>query len=143
MLLKYAKIEDTAHDPARQYNSDACWDLASHGDHMVPSGKWTVIPTGLKIDIPYGYCGMIMSRSGHAARYGVFVLNAPGMIDSGYAGEIKIVLANLSDADWEIEDGERIAQLFLTPVEQHYLLRDDTVEILSDRGSGGFGSTGY
>ena len=141
MLLKYAKIQDSAHDPIRQYNSDACWDLAAHGDHMV--SDWTIIPTGLKVDIPYGYCGLIMSRSGLAAKDGVFVLNAPGVIDAGYAGEIKVVLGNLSKTAWEIQDGERIAQLFIAPVEQHYLIRDDTVEILSDRGSGGFGSTGY
>jgi dUTP pyrophosphatase len=141
MLLKYAKIYASAHDPVRAYNSDACWDLAAHGDHMV--GRWNTIPTGLKFDIPHGYCGLIMSRSGLAAKDGVFVLNAPGVIDAGYAGEIQVVLGNLSDNIWEIQDGERIAQLFIAPVEQHYLLRDDTIEIFSMRGEGGFGSTGY
>jgi len=141
MLIKYAKIEDTAHDPIRAYNSDACWDLSAHGDHMV--SDWAIIPTGLKIDLPYGYCGLIMSRSGLAAKDGVFVLNAPGVIDSGYTGEIKVILGNLSNTNWEIQDGERIAQLFIAPVEQHYLLRDDTMRVFSMRGEGGFGSTGY
>jgi dUTP pyrophosphatase len=141
MLIKYAKTDESVHDPLRVYNSDACWDLSAHGDHMVST--WSIIPTGLRIDIPHGYCGLIMSRSGLAARDGVFVLNAPGVIDAGYSGEIKVVLGNLSNINWEIQDGERIAQLFIAPVEQHYLIRDDTVEILSDRGSGGFGSTGY
>lgn len=141
MILKYAKLADTAHDPVRFYNSDACWDLHAHGYHTVRN--YATITTGLRIEIPYGYCGMIMSRSGLAANKGVFVLNAPGIIDAGYDGEIKIILGNMKEAPIAINDGDRIAQLFISPVEQHYMLRDDTLQIFSDRGSGGLGSTGY
>lgn len=141
MILKYAKLSDTAHDPVRFYNSDACWDLHAHGYHTVRN--YATITTGLRIEIPYGYCGMIMSRSGLAANKGVFVLNAPGIIDAGYDGEIKIILGNMKEAPAAINDGDRVAQLFISPVEQHYMLRDDTLQIFSDRGSGGLGSTGY
>ena len=143
MILKYAKLADTAHDPVRFYNSDACWDLHAHGYYTVKSYSHTTITTDIRIDIPYGYCGMIMSRSGLAANKGLFVLNAPGIIDAGYDGAIKIIIANMTDTPAAINDGDRIAQLFISPVEQHYLLRDDTLQIFSDRGSGGLGSTGY
>ena len=141
MILMYGKLADTAHDPVRFYNSDACWDLHAHNYHTVRN--YATITTGLRIEIPYGYCGMIMSRSGLAANKGLFVLNAPGIIDAGYDGEIKIILGNMNDTPVAINDGDRIAQLFISPVGQHYLLRDDTLQIFSDRGSGGLGSTGY
>ncbi len=143
MIIKYKKISESAHDPYRVYNSDACWDLCAHGNFPVLAGKWATIPTGLIIDIPNDYCGLIMSRSGLAAKTGMFVLNAPGVIDAGYAGELNIIVANMSDENWGITDGQRIAQLFIAPVEQHHLSRDDSMIIHSMRGSNGFGSTGY
>lgn len=141
MIINWTRVSPTAREPIKYYNEDACWDLCSNGEHMVT--KYATIPTGLSIDIPYGYCGMIMSRSGLAANYGLFVLNAPGIIDAGYSGEIKVVLGNMSDRAWEIEHGERVAQIMFVPLDTIHLEHKVNMTINSERGKLGFGSTGY
>lgn len=140
MILNWTRLTKTAHEPIKYYNADACWDLRADGEHMI--GKYATIPTGISIDIPYGYVGMIMSRSGLAANYGLFVLNAPGIIDAGYSGEIKIIIGNLSEHDWEIHHGERIAQIMFLPLENIHLEHTLNMLINSERGKLGFGSTG-
>ncbi len=100
-----------------------------------------LIPTGIFIQLPIGYEAQIRPRSGLAYKYGITVLNSPGTIDSDYIGEIKILLVNLSQENFVIESGERIAQMIIAP----YTKIDwEVVEILSatERGEGGFGSTG-
>jgi dUTP pyrophosphatase len=108
----------------------------------IPSQQWRIIPTGISIAIPEGYEGQVRPRSGLAAKHGVTVLNAPGTIDSDYRGEVKVVLINHSTSPFRVEQGMRIAQLVfvcLTPIEWEELDKDlDETE----RGSGGFGSTG-
>jgi dUTP pyrophosphatase len=100
-----------------------------------------LVPTGLFIELPEGYEAQIRPRSGLAAKYGVTVLNAPGTIDADYRGEIKVLLINLSDVAYEIEDGERIAQMVVAAYTQVQWL--ETTQISdSQRGSGGFGHTG-
>jgi dUTP pyrophosphatase len=100
-----------------------------------------LVPTGLKIEIPAGYECQVRPRSGLAAKYGVTVLNSPGTIDSDYRGEIKIILINLGEKAFTINNGDRIAQLVFAPVVQ---MNFAETEKLSDttRGGGGFGSTG-
>jgi dUTP pyrophosphatase len=100
-----------------------------------------MVPTGLCVAIPRGFEMQVRSRSGLAAKQGVFALNSPGTIDSDYRGEIKVILANFSDADVVIERGMRIAQLV---VAQHATVQWDVMESLDEtrRGEGGFGSTG-
>lgn len=99
------------------------------------------IPTGLSAEIPKGYEIQVRPRSGLALKYGVTVLNTPGTIDSDYRGEIKIILANLGDDTFVIEDGDRIAQLIVVPVVRADI--EESVELSeTERGSGGFGSTG-
>ena len=100
-----------------------------------------MVPTGLFVEIPEGYEIQVRPRSGLAAKYGVSVLNAPGTIDADYRGEIKVILVNLSDADFIVAPGERIAQLVLA---RHERAEWAEAEELSstDRGAGGFGSTG-
>lgn len=107
----------------------------------IPAGKFAMIPTGLFFEIPEGYEIQIRPRSGLAAKNGVTVLNTPGTIDSDYRGEIKIILVNLSDKDFVVNNGERIAQMVIAPVTQASFT---IVDQLSDteRGTGGFGSTG-
>lgn len=140
MIFQYKKLHDSAHDPIKHYADDACWDLCAHGEHIVKT--YNTIPTGLVIDTPPGYYGMILSRSGLASKYGLFVLNAPGIIDAGYAGEIQIILGNISGHNWEIEDGERIAQLVFAPITEQHISRNDSLIIHSKRGAAGVGSTG-
>ena len=107
---------------------------------LAPLGR-ALIPTGLYMQIPAGYEGQVRPRSGLAAKHGVTVLNTPGTIDADYRGEIKVILVNLSDTPFSIEPGERIAQMVFARCEQAQL---EEVESLDEtqRGAGGFGSTG-
>lgn len=100
-----------------------------------------LVPTGLYISLPAGYEAQVRPRSGLAAKHGITVLNTPGTIDADYRGEIKVILVNLSDEPFEIVPGERIAQMV---VSRHEHVEWETVETLdeTDRGAGGFGSTG-
>ncbi len=107
-------------------------------------GKSAIIPTGLFFEIPEGYEIQIRPRSGLAAKNGVTVLNTPGTIDSDYRGEIKIILINLGEKDFTINNGDRIAQMVVSPVTQSDFTVVQSLDKLSqtERGSGGFGSTG-
>ena len=107
---------------------------------LPPLGR-ALIPTGLFLAIPAGYEGQVRPRSGLAARHGVTVLNTPGTVDADYRGEVKVILVNLSDTAFTIEPGERIAQMVFARCEQAQL---EEVESLDEtqRGAGGFGSTG-
>jgi len=130
-LPKYAKV------------GDAGCDLLSAEDITInPGGGRALVPTGLALAIPEGYAGFVQPRSGLAVKNGVTVLNTPGLIDSGYRGELKILLINTDPSEpFDIVRGERIAQLVIQKVEQ---VEFDEVDSLpsSERGEGGFGSTG-
>jgi dUTP pyrophosphatase len=104
-------------------------------------GQRALIPTGLYLEIPEGYEGQVRPRSGLALKRGLTVLNAPGTIDADYRGEVGVILVNLSQEEQLVEKGERVAQLLFAPVIRGELVE---VEVLRDteRGSGGFGSTG-
>jgi dUTP pyrophosphatase len=104
-------------------------------------GKRILVPTGLTMAIPTGYEGQVRPRSGLAAKHGVTVLNTPGTIDADYRGEVKVILINLGDAPFEIRRGERIAQLVVAPVSQVNFELRETLDA-TQRGTGGFGSTG-
>ena len=103
--------------------------------------KRALIPTGLFIAIPAGYEGQVRPRSGLAIKRGVTVLNSPGTIDADYRGEVRVILINLSNEPFEIQDGERIAQIIFSPCMQVVLQATDTLDETS-RGEGGFGHTG-
>ena len=107
----------------------------------IKAGKFAMVPTGLYLEIPEGYEVQVRPRSGLAAKNGVTVLNTPGTIDSDYRGEIKVILVNLSDTDFVINNGDRIAQMIVAPVTQaEFIVSDKLSE--TERGTGGFGSTG-
>lgn len=107
----------------------------------IPSGMFAMIPTGLFFEIPQGYEIQVRPRSGLAAKNGVTVLNTPGTIDSDYRGEIKVILINLGPVDFVVNSGDRIAQMIVAPVTQaKFEITDSLSE--TERGSGGFGSTG-
>lgn len=131
--------------PARQSADAAGLDLAAalpEGEALaLPPGARALVPCGFAMALPAGYEAQVRPRSGLAFKYGVTVLNAPGTIDADYRGEVKVLLVNLGEAEFTIRRGERIAQLVVAPVvpavfEERERL-DDT-----DRGQGGFGSTG-
>ncbi len=129
--------------PAYAQVGDAGMDLLAAERAVLPAGGGrAMVPTGIAIALPDGYAGFVQPRSGLAVRHGVTCLNTPGLIDAGYRGEIKVVLINHDPtADHVIERGDRIAQLVVQRVEQ---VRWVPVDVLSDteRGAGGFGSTG-
>lgn len=108
---------------------------------VIPVGKRAMIPTGLFFAIPEGFEIQVRPRSGLAAKNGVIVLNTPGTIDSDYRGEVKVILINLGDADFTVNNGDRIAQLIVAPVTQGIFVKTDKLDE-TERGAGGFGSTG-
>jgi dUTP pyrophosphatase len=128
--------------PARAHPGDAGADLVAACDVELAPGQRAVVPTGLAIALPDGYAAFVHPRSGLAARHGVTIVNAPGTVDAGYRGEIRVTLMN-TDADKPVrfQRGDRIAQLVVQRVERPVF---HEVEILpgSARGDGGFGSTG-
>lgn len=111
---------------------------------VISPGKSAIIPTGLHVEIPVGYEIQVRSRSGLAAKKQVFVLNSPGTIDSDYRNGIGVILMNLGNSDFVVENGERVAQLVLNEVPQINWISVNTLDDLSstERGMGGFGSTG-
>ncbi len=141
MKLKIKKLNQNAQIPAYQTKEAAGFDLHSIEDTIINPGERKLIGTGLAFEIERGYEVQIRPRSGLAFKHGITVLNSPGTIDSDYRGEIKVLLINLGNKPFEIKCGERIAQAVVAPVIQAEI---EEVENLSDteRGSGGFGSTG-
>jgi dUTP pyrophosphatase len=131
--------------PAYQSTGAAGLDLLAAVPEQTPlilsPGKSAIVPTGLTIALPSGYEAQIRPRSGLAARHGVTVLNAPGTVDADYRGEVSVLLINHGDAPFAIRRGERIAQMVIAPVAQAQLVAVDQLST-TDRGSGGYGSTG-
>lgn len=142
--MKVKVINRSKHDlPRYETALSAGMDVKANLDEPIvlkPLAR-AMVPTGLFVELPAGYEMQVRPRSGLAAKFGLTVLNAPGTIDADYRGEIKVILANLSNDDFTINDGERIAQLV---VAQHAQVQWEPTEELSntDRGAGGFGSTG-
>ena len=127
--------------PEYKTSGAAGCDVHARSSAVIEPGKWAIVPTGLKVAIPDGYEIQIRPRSGLAMAKGVTVLNSPGTIDSDYRGFIGVMLINHGVEYFMVEKGDRIAQLVLCPVEQIQWEVVDTLDD-TDRGSGGFGSTG-
>jgi dUTP pyrophosphatase len=129
--------------PAYARAGDAGADVvAREGVILAAGGGRAMVPTGVAVAIPEGYAGLVLPRSGLALRHGVTVANAPGLVDSGYRGELNVVLVNTDpDAAYEVQRGDRIAQLVIVAVEQVTFVVVDELPA-SERGSGGFGHSG-
>ncbi len=142
MDLRFARLTDDAILPTRAHPGDAGLDLyASEAAHIGPGERWGV-GTGVAVEIPEGHAGLVLPRSGLAREFGISLVNSPGLIDSGYRGELRVLLLNTDPAEvFRVAPGDRIAQLLLTPV-----TLADPVETTaladSERGTGGFGSSG-
>ena len=127
--------------PGQAYEGDAGVDLAACEGTVLQPGARAVIATGLAVEIPDGYAGFVLPRSGLAAHHGIGVVNSPGLIDSGYRGEIRLVLINFDhEAAFVVEPGMRIAQLVIAPVASVRLVEVDKLAT-SERGARGFGSS--
>jgi len=135
------RLRPDAHLPEQAYEGDAGMDLAACEALTIEPGERAVVPTGLAIEIPDGYAGFVQPRSGLAVRHGIGIVNTPGLIDSGYRGEIRVVLINTDDEQrFTVEPGMRIAQLVIVPVAAARLVEVDELAA-SERGSRGFGSS--
>jgi dUTP pyrophosphatase len=127
--------------PSRAYDGDAGLDLAACERHELPPGGRAVVPTGVAVAIPPGYAGFVQPRSGLAARHGITIVNTPGLVDSGYRGEVNVVLLNTdSDQAFVVEPGMRIAQLVVVPVAPVEPVESAQLPA-SERGPRGFGSS--
>lgn len=136
------RIDEELPLPERAHPGDAGVDLRSTIELSLKPGERAVVPTGIAVAIPEGYAGLVQPRSGLAARHGVGVVNAPGLIDSGYRGEIKVIAINLDpDEPFEINRGDKIAQLVIYPVPE-VAYREVSELPQSSRGAAGFGSSG-
>ena len=129
--------------PAYARHGDAGADLVAREDVVLAArGGRAVVPTGVAVAIPEGYAGLVLPRSGLAVRHGVTVVNAPGLVDAGYRGELRVVLVNTDPAaDYVVHRGDRIAQLVIVAVEQVAMTVVDELPG-SERGRGGFGHSG-
>jgi dUTP pyrophosphatase len=135
------RLRPDAHLPEQAYEGDAGMDLAACEGVTIEPGERAVVPTGLAIEIPDGYAGFVQPRSGLAVRHGIGIVNTPGLIDSGYRGEIRVVLINTDrEQRFTVEPGMRIAQLVIVPVAAARLVEVDELAA-SERGSRGFGSS--
>ncbi len=129
--------------PSYAHPGDAGADLRSAETLTLGAGARALVSTGVSIALPEGYAAFVVPRSGLAAKHGITVLNSPGTVDAGYRGEIKVTLLNTdTETPYDIQVGDRIAQLIVMPVVQARFVEVDTLPE-SVRGHGGFGSTGY
>lgn len=142
MELRIAKLKEEATVPSRAHAGDAGLDLyACEAAHLGPGERWSV-GTGVAVEIPEGHAGLVLPRSGLARDHGIALVNAPGLIDAGYRGEVRVLLLNTDPAEvFRLTPGDRIAQLVVAPI-----ALAEPVEVAelaeSARGDGGFGSSG-
>jgi dUTP pyrophosphatase len=140
--LPVARLNENAVLPTRAHEGDAGLDLyACESAHIGPGERWSV-GTGVAVEIPDGHAGLVLPRSGLAKKSGIALVNSPGLIDSGYRGEIRVLLLNTDPADlFRVDPGDRIAQLVIAPIVlAEPIEREALAE--SSRGEGGFGSSG-
>jgi dUTP diphosphatase len=140
--LEFARLTADAVAPSRAHDDDAGYDLRAAEAATLPPGARASVGTGVAVAIPEGHAGLVLPRSGLALRHGIALVNAPGLIDAGYRGELRVLLLNTDRSEsFEVSAGDRIAQLVIVRHEAPELVE---VEALGDsvRGAGGFGSSG-
>jgi dUTP pyrophosphatase len=140
--LRVQRLHPDARLPVLAHDGDAGYDLFAIEAATLLPGERATVATGIAVEIPPGHAGLVLPRSGLAARHGISVVNAPGLIDSGYRGEVKVLLLNTDGAaSFEVAPGDRIAQLVLVRVETPEV--EEVAELSATvRGEGGFGSSG-
>jgi dUTP pyrophosphatase len=142
LSLRVKRLDPRAVLPRRAHEGDAGLDLHALEPVELPPGERALVRTGIAIALPPGTAGLVLPRSGLAARHGISVVNAPGLIDEGYRGELQVLLLNTDrDATFRAAAGDRIAQLVIVDVEAPEVVESDDLGD-SSRGTGGFGSSG-
>ncbi len=140
--LRVRKLDPGAVLPARAHDDDAGYDLCALEPAQLHPGERAMIRTGIAIELPPGHAGLVLPRSGLAARHGIALVNAPGLVDAGYRGELKVLLLNTDpDAAFQVAAGDRIAQLVIVPIAAPDVVEADALAA-TVRGEGGFGSSG-
>jgi dUTP pyrophosphatase len=140
--LRYRRLSPAARPPARAHEGDAGYDLHAAEAALLGPGERASVGTGIAVAIPDGFAGLVLPRSGLAARHGIALVNAPGLIDSGYRGEVRVLLLNTDRAEpFAVSEGDRIAQLLLVRAEAPELEEAEELDETA-RGAGGFGSSG-
>jgi dUTP pyrophosphatase len=140
--LRVRRLDPRAALPARAHPGDAGLDLCALDDGRLAPGERAMVPTGVAVEIPHGQAGLVLARSGNAARHGIALVNAPGLIDAGYRGELRVLLLNTDRSEpFSWAAGDRIAQLVLVEVGLGAVVEVDALAE-SQRGAGGFGSSG-
>jgi dUTP pyrophosphatase len=141
--LPLRRLDSAAVVPTRAYAGDAGLDLASAEHVVLEPGERAVVSTGLAVAIPEGHAGLVVPRSGLAARHGITIVNAPGLVDSGYRGDVKVVLLNTDKREpFVVEPGMRIAQLVVIAVPELDPVEEDALAE-TERGARGHGSSGH
>lgn len=141
MQITFQRLDSEVPAPGRAHQDDVGWDLVTSVDVDLKPGERTAVPTGVAVAIPPGHAGLVLPRSGHARRHGIGVVNAPGLIDPGYRGEITVLLINHGSEPVSFRRGERIAQLVVVAVPEVSWTEADRLDE-TDRGERGFGSSG-
>jgi dUTP pyrophosphatase len=140
--LRIRRLHERARVPSQAYPGDAGLDLHAIETAVLAPGERASIRTGIALEIPEGQAALVLPRSGLAARHGIALVNAPGLIDAGYRGEIRVLLLNTDRREpFEVSQGDRIAQLVLVRVEAPEIEELEELAV-SERGAGGFGSSG-
>ena len=142
MILPFRRLSEAARPPARAHGGDAGYDLHAAEPARLGPGERASVGTGIAVAIPEGHAGLVLPRSGLAARHGISVVNAPGLVDAGFRGEVRVLLLNTDrQCSFEVAPGDRIAQLVVVRIEAPRL--EESAELdETGRGGGGFGSTG-
>jgi dUTP pyrophosphatase len=141
MEITFKKLDEELPTPSRARPDDAGLDLHSRVDVTLGPSERALVPTGISLAIPAGYTGLVVPRSGLAARHGIGLVNSPGVVDAGYRGELQVALINHGAEPLTLRRGDRVAQLVVVPVSTVELVEVDELPA-STRGEGGFGSTG-
>jgi dUTP pyrophosphatase len=142
LIIEFRRVRDEGRPPAQAHDDDAGYDLFAAEHARIEPGERASVGTGIAVAIPEGHAGLVLPRSGLAERHGIALVNAPGLIDPGYRGEVRVLLLNTDRSQsFDVEPGDRLAQLLVTRIESP---RFAEAPLLSEtvRGERGFGSTG-
>lgn len=142
MTISFLRLSASARAPLRAHGGDAAYDLFAAEAALIEPGERRSVGTGIALALPESFAGLVLPRSGLAARHGLALANAPGLIDSGFRGEVRVLLLNTDRSEsFAVEVGDRFAQLLVVRYESPPLVEAEMLEA-SPRGTGGFGSTG-
>jgi len=141
LFLKFKKEDEDCILPYFAHPEDAGMDIFSNEQKVIPARSWALVKTGFSMELPSGYEAQVRSKSGLSLKSGLIVLNSPGTIDENYRGEVGVILMNVSDKDYIVEKHQKVAQMVINKVE-HCKIEIVTEMSKTNRGDGGFGSTG-